>query len=345
MSRIEVLKKQNPSLNFNVIDIINMLFDKTKYTEMTLNLVKNFSLSKSEFNEYVKDLVHNYKLDEHKLLSLSSIEIKILYRLINDIGHNNFLTLKKFIDYNEKNLIDNKDLTAYKTFYELELQTSLAEIKSLGKELEKQTLKLYENDEWLVLKPLSFEASKKYGSSTKWCTTQENNPEYYLRYSKRGILIYCINKKTGNKVAAFKNLDIEYERETSFWNIVDIRVDSIDTDLPIEIIELIKKDFDTCFTTNWNLINADEQQKQIMWIESNYYEKKCSEPIDLVSPPIERTTVRLRVPTDDEVIDEFDNEVMGESLQVMEEISENIVYNNPYHNNEAMSVSQIPRFQ
>lgn len=345
MSRIEVLKKQNPSLNFNVIDIINMLFDKTKYTEMTLNLVKNFTLSKNEFNEYVKDLAHNYKLDEHKLLSLSSIEIKILYRLINDIGHNNFLTLRKFIEYNEKNLIDNKDLTTYKTFYELELQTSLAEIKSLGKELEKQTLKLYENDEWLVLKPLSFEASKKYGSSTKWCTTQENNPEYYLRYSRRGILIYCINKKTGNKVAAFKNLDTEYERETSFWNIVDMRVDSIDSDLPIEIIQLIKKDFDTCFTTNWNLINADEQQKQIMWIESNYYEKKHSEPIDLVAPPIERTTIRLRVPTDDEVIDEFDNEVMGESLQVMEEISENIVYNNPYHNNEAMSVSQIPRFQ
>jgi hypothetical protein len=41
MSKIEELKKQNPTLIIDVVDIIDQLFDKSKYTEMAVNLIKN----------------------------------------------------------------------------------------------------------------------------------------------------------------------------------------------------------------------------------------------------------------------------------------------------------------
>ena len=65
---------------------------------------------------------------------------------------------------------------------ELELQMSLADLKMVDKEMEKQIEKLFEDEQWLVLKPLSYLASKKYGASTKWCTASDKEPDYYYRY-------------------------------------------------------------------------------------------------------------------------------------------------------------------
>ena len=81
-------------------------------------------------------------------------------------------------------------------------QLSLADIKSELKGLENETIKVYEDDVWLLVRPLSYLSSKKYGSNTKWCTTTESNSEYFIKYSSKGVLIYCINKKTGYKVAS-----------------------------------------------------------------------------------------------------------------------------------------------
>jgi hypothetical protein len=142
--------------------------------------------------------------------------------------------------------------------------------------MEKQVMKLYDNDEWLIIKPLSFLASKKYGANTKWCTTQENNPEYYLKFSRRGILIYVINKITGNKIGVFKNIDMSYGKEISFWNMVDERIDSMESELPSDILNIIKDDFNQTTLTNWELLSDDEKNKQTMWLQKNYYESKMA---------------------------------------------------------------------
>jgi hypothetical protein len=184
------------------------------------------------------------------------------------IGYNESKTIEKFIELNDRNLIAQNDLTSYKTFEELELQISLSDLKTVDKELEKQVLKLLETDEWLVLKPLSYQASVKYGSGTKWCTSSKNESEYYFRYSKRGILIYYINKKTGDKVAGFKNLDLSYDKETSFWTIIDLRTDSIDCDLPEDVMNIFKEEFKNTKKTNWELLSDDERNKQLIQQES-----------------------------------------------------------------------------
>ena len=220
-------------------------------------------------------MVNEYGQNKEKLEPKSYEEISNILRVVGDYyGYNDFKTINKFIELNEKNLIKQNDLSRFKSFEDLERQVSLAELRLIDKDLEKQIIKLYETDEWLVLKPMSFLASKKYGAGTKWCTTQENNPDYYLRYSRRGILIYCMNKFTGEKVAAFKNLDMSYDRETSFWNMIDNRIDSIESGLPNQVMDVIKDEFKNTTKPNWELLSDDEKNKEIMWIEKEYYSKK-----------------------------------------------------------------------
>jgi hypothetical protein len=278
MSKIEELKKQNPTLAIDVIGIIHELFEKTKYTEMAVNLIKNKIENRNSHVEgLIDELSREYGFKPEELKLKSNQDILNIYKVIADyFGYSNFNVIKKFIELNERKLIVNNDLTSYKTFDELELQMSLASLKLIDKEMEKQVQKLYETDEWLVIKPLSFLASKKYGSSTKWCTTQENNPEYYLRYSRRGILIYCINKISGDKVAAFKSLDESYEKETSFWNLVDQRIDSLESGLPNEVMILIKNEFTNTKQSNWDILSDDEKNKQLLWLENEYNSKKSS---------------------------------------------------------------------
>ena len=303
MSRLNELKRDNPSLILNVIEIINSLFNKSKYTELSVNLIKNYR--DNRINNYDRadnlklELIHEFKLDEDFVNSKSNEEIiNIHWCLVDYFGYHNFELIKKFEELNERNLIINNDLTKFKTFEELELEVSLAELKSVTKDLEKQTIKLYENDEWLVIKPMSFLASKKYGATTRWCTTMEHNPDYYLKYSRNGILIYCLNKKTGDKVAAYKSLSTHENRETSFWDMSDIRIDSIESGLPNEIMEIIKNEFTNVKKTNWDLLSEDDANNQLLWIQQNSYDKEFREP--------EPIAVRI-----DEYIEEI-NEYVGE---------------------------------
>jgi hypothetical protein len=245
---------------------------------MAVNLIKNKIENRNSHVEgLIDELSREYGFKPEELKLKSNQDILNIYKVIADyFGYSNFNVIKKFIELNERKLIVNNDLTSYKTFDELELQMSLASLKLIDKEMEKQVQKLYETDEWLIIKPLSFLASKKYGSSTKWCTTQENNPEYYLRYSRRGILIYCINKISGDKVAAFKSLDESYEKETSFWNLVDQRIDSLESGLPNEVMILIKNEFTNTKQSNWDILSDDEKNKQLLWLENEYNSKKSS---------------------------------------------------------------------
>ena len=292
MSRIEQLKKQNPSYTIEIIDIINNLFDKVKYTELSVNLIKTKRQGYSRSSEdIINEMVVEYGQDREILTSKSYEELTNIFRVLGDyFGYHDFNTIQKFIELNERNLIKENDLSKFKSFEDLELQVSLAELKLIDKDLEKQVIKLYETDEWLVLKPMSFLASRKYGSNTKWCTTQENNPDYYLRYSRRGILIYCMNKVTGEKVAAFKNIDTSYDRETSFWNMIDNRIDSIESGLPVEVMDVIKSEFTKTTKPNWDLLSDDDRNKQLVWIEHEYYSKKSyigeEQPMAMMEEPM-----------------------------------------------------------
>ena len=341
MSRIEELKKQNPSFNIDGIAIMNQSLGKPKYTEMAINLIKYKNLENNEGRrrDLIEELKHELGFDVEYLNTLNYMEIlNIMHLISNYFGYNNYRLLKEFINLNEKKLIENNDLTTYKTFEELELQISLSSLKTIDKEMAKQVLKLYETDEWLVVKPLSYQASLKYGASTKWCTASKDSPDYYFRYSRRGILIYCINKKTGNKVGAFKNLDTGYDVETSFWNITDQRIDSMESGLPNDVLDVIRYDFFNTKESNWDILSDEERNRQLLWFENEYQMKKVSldygDPVEAEAPPMNEVgpirnirrrlspVRRVTMDVEAELTRLLEGEIMEERTQDMGEYSD-----------------------
>jgi hypothetical protein len=255
---------------------------KSKYTEMLVNLIKNDRIKDFDNDSRRKDYdyeLKEYGYDDDDLKNMDITELMNVILFMNHyVGYNNFRMFKEFIDLNERNLISQNDVTKYKTFRDIELQISLSELKNMDKELSKQTHKLYEDSEWLVIKPMSYQASLKYGASTKWCTASRENSDYYLRYSRKGILIYCINKITGDKVGAFKSLE-QYEKETSFWDIIDQRIDSMESGLPIVVMEVIKKEFKEQVKSNFELLSDEERNRQLMELEHRYLKSSRGEEL------------------------------------------------------------------
>ena len=94
--------------------------------------------------------------------------------------------------------------------------------REIEREIKTQADKIYEDSDVLVVRPKSHAASCYYGANTKWCTTQKGNPGYFEKYFRDGNLYYFLNKKTGLKMALFRN---EKERITDVYNAEDRNVD------------------------------------------------------------------------------------------------------------------------
>jgi len=273
MSKLNTLKTQNPDLDISLIDALGVIY-KTKYVEMYLNIYKN-KKSKDKVEEEEDDVgeesISAFQMEmvdmgfdkEHITgldKKLNHLQKHFISDFVGDLGYRDMRTFNKFIELNERGLVDNKDVTSYKTMDDVLSQISIAELKLIDKELEKLVLKLHEDDEWLIIKPLTYESSKKYGAGTRWCTAAEQEDYQFYNYTQRGNLIYTINKKTGYKVAAFKNLDKDHPRELSFWDAEDNRIDSLELNLPDEITDTIITDLRNCQQSNYKL-SSDEIKK------------------------------------------------------------------------------------
>jgi hypothetical protein len=110
----------------------------------------------------------------------------------------------------------------------------------------------------------------KYGANTKWCTTTESG-QYYARYSSRGILIYNINKKTGYKVACFKNLSPDHDNEFSWWDVTDKKIEALDSEAPAAVLEAIRNEIKTTTVSNQMLMTKAESDKLEAYKEGNKY--------------------------------------------------------------------------
>jgi hypothetical protein len=267
MSRIDELKKQHPLYALSAIDIYKMMSPNqtNKYVEMLIKLDKSIATdsyyhSDRYRNEMIACMV-DWGLDYNYLETFDIETLRFVFNSMNHLTSEGKIKIfTKFASYNERKLIENNDVTTYSTWDEIEQAVALADVKSLDKKLEKEIKKIYEDDEWLSLRPLSLEASMKYGANTKWCTTTESG-QYYARYSSRGILIYNINKKTGYKVACFKNLSPEYDNEFSWWDVTDRRIEALDSEAPSAVLEAIRNEIKTTTVSNQMLMTKAESDK------------------------------------------------------------------------------------
>jgi len=215
MSRIDKLKEQHPELNITVIDILARVdpTDSYKYTEF---LIKE--LKKSIRDNLIVDMA-------------LGIGIEL-------VGNDNVVTLNEFEQHVKANRVQNKDISQYNSFEQIKEQVRIAEEIIRQKELEKQVEKLFEDDEYLVLIPLTKESNQTYGSNTKWCTTMDYNG-YWEKYFQSYKVIFVLNKQTGEKIAISKGI---YANEgVKVWDQMDNDVSVFDTGLPSNIYEVVSK--------------------------------------------------------------------------------------------------------
>lgn len=243
MSRIETLKKQFPHLTMSLFDIL-VEIDGTKTHKYSQLLCKLFDkYLESESDRYKSDLFSEVTDVLKNLLVPLDEDFNTNYmkrRILDNVRHSDLELFQTFKSYMEKGLIKENDITKYSDFNQLSAAVSLAELREFEKLAELKVHKEYEDDKWLLIRPLSFEASSKYGAGTKWCTTFKREKEYFFKYCQNGILVYIINKDSGEKFAMFYDMTTE-RHETSFWNVEDIRNDITDLEIDVYLYQEIKK--------------------------------------------------------------------------------------------------------
>lgn len=175
MSRLDKLKEHHPELNISIIDLLAKVdpTDSYKYTEFLVKIIKKWFDNEST----------------------EKIQLGIGIELIGD---ENVKTLNKFESHSKAGRIKKNDIGQHKDFWSLNESVKEADEILKQKEAEKQVIKLMDTDEYCIVVPLSYEASKIYGAGTKWCTTQET---YWLDYVGNYKLVYIINKITNKKYA------------------------------------------------------------------------------------------------------------------------------------------------
>ena len=123
--------------------------------------------------------------------------------------------------------INNKDINSYKTFGELKEVTDEAEEKKKEAEEKKavknQKVVIYNDDDWLVVSPLSWEASCYYGAGTKWCVASKQTDTHWKSYNKRSTFFYVIDKNKNQKDPLYK---VAYrmlkDNKWEFWDAEDL---------------------------------------------------------------------------------------------------------------------------
>jgi hypothetical protein len=295
MSRTKELKV-NPEFNLNMFELFSIFCPdkKTKYTETLLRIMKKTPNISEHCDEIKEFLQKEYSINKSDLDNFSELQLVLFYRIVDNMFNSSDLkTFQKFCEYNERGLIKQNDVSTYHSFDEINNSVSIADIVAQGKDLEKQVKVVYEDEDWLFIRPLTFNSSRKYGSNTKWCTTTESNPEYFTKYASRGVLIYCLNKKTGYKVASFHSLD-KNEPEFSWWNQKDARIDSLQSELPDELLKVIRvESMENKPKTNRFLLSDEDRMIEDKFL-SKFGSYKIMQPIDMVEPQSEERVNRIR---------------------------------------------------
>lgn len=255
MSKIKDLRN-NPDNLVNIVDFVSIMCPKdkeSKYVPLFLKFMKETSSFNRYTSEVIDHMVNQYNVPREKLTKFTSFQLVLCYLFYNQMfDSNDLVKFQKFCEYNEKNMIPNNDLTKYKSFSDIRNSVDLAEMKIIEKEMEKSIKTIYRDDEWIILRPLTYLSSKKYGANTKWCTASEDTSDQFFRYSRNGILIYVINVKTGLKVACYKeSSENSLNPEFSFWNQTDNRIDSIQSGLPqIILMKILDETLKNPITNN-----------------------------------------------------------------------------------------------
>lgn len=228
------LKKQYKELEFNFVDLVSLL-DTTSTKKLTPFLVKQFNdWIQYTGNEEMNDSYEYSKMT--KTLGDPKNELdEIIKRMVFKWAQPKLDIINEFTEHLENNRLGEKDINKYDNWNAVKLAINDADIKRGLKSKKNKIMILHQDEEWLILKPLSLEASINYGYGTKWCTSMRDSNTYFHRYSRDGVLVFVINRKNGVKYAIYSS-----PKEYSVWTATDARIDSMETTIPFELLGKMK---------------------------------------------------------------------------------------------------------
>ena len=154
--------------------------------------------------------------------------------------------VKDFDKYSSQ--FPKKDINQYVSLNELESLVNFVRTKNKDKELEGQAKKIYEKGDFVVIQPQTEQASCKYGSNTKWCTTSKGTGHFGRYTAGRQALYYIINKAKSTS-RNYSKIAIHFDDEgyMRYWDAQDSQMTQKEVDVfeyafP-EIIESIKNNY------------------------------------------------------------------------------------------------------
>jgi hypothetical protein len=220
----------------------------------------------SKNKQYVQWLINLYDVDR--------LRMEDLYKATEYLSF--FDSLKR------KNLVpeDKKDIGQIRSLQELfKIISKLGgtgEIKNDEKYLIKdrffinggQAELLFEDNKWLVVSPLTYDASKFYACTTQWCT---KNPDQFKSYSSQGPLIIAIDKYKLNSNDSSRRYQLHFESEGFMdFNDSPIKINSIlkaNPSLAVALSPVIRK----AITSGFHVLHPDEEKALSDKEENNTY--------------------------------------------------------------------------
>lgn len=174
-----------------------------------------------------------------------------------------------------------KDIISYPTPDDIEVMCKYFE-ENVPKTASR--VKIYEDDRWLVVSPLTHKASCEYGAFSSWCVST-SNVEYYNRYTRDGILVFFIDKtgtslekKDANVYKFAVNIKTQSQdlEDWEWYSMSDARIDShlMMNLVPKNLLEITSK-YSTEVLENlrkgWEIDESVLTEKSAFWTKNNNY--------------------------------------------------------------------------
>jgi hypothetical protein len=340
---IKKLKKENEILNLNLANMLER-FDTSKTKKYSQFLVKmlnkrieSWQKEQDEFRPVIQSEIAHLDPVE-RVVPNSSFE-NMLSRMIFCDWLFTWNSMERFVEFTElmeKGVIDEKDISKYDSWDMLETQLFEAKNRELFKKSKKEIHKIFEDDNYMIFKPLTYASSCSYGYQTKWCTAMINDPGYFYNHSK-GILIYLIDKKENKKFAFYRSflqpyqiMDDHEQYVFKTYNQEDKQIDTIQTGLPMNILQIILMECDLKSPTtipNYMLFSEEEKNEMRKYNGPLPGDNLCVEEMKVsdelpglrVLPIVQRfrrNTPRL-IPMP--VLEPYEEDVESEMEEIMEE--------------------------
>ena len=228
--RLRDIKKNNKKYDISLIDLLKII-DPSKNGKFISLLLSELKYSDKTHHRSTRT-ADELGIDS---TNLSSTTLDILNLLCGKLGGENLLVdMIKFNKLLDRGQVKNNDISKYKTLNDISLELVRVEDELSGKKTNPKQEVIFEDDEYLVIKPLNLDSARKYGRGTKWCTSSRDG-NYFYDYS-RGVLIYVIGKRSNPKWGV--HFDMENVKLT-WWDAVDDQVDGLLVDIPKSLKEFI----------------------------------------------------------------------------------------------------------